>query len=67
MTQSAQILAALKAGQHITPIGALNRFGCFRLAARISELREAGHKINTARVETPNGAFVASYSLEAQA
>lgn len=67
MTQSDQILSALKAGQHITPLDALFNFNCGRLAARIGELREAGHKINTARVETPNGAFVASYSMEAQA
>jgi hypothetical protein len=67
MTQSHQILAALKAGQHITPIDALDRFGCFRLGARIYDLKQAGHKIHTARVETPSGAFVASYSMEAQA
>jgi len=66
-SQSTQILAALKAGQHITPIDALNRFGCMRLGARIHELKQAGHKIHTARVETPSGAFVASYSMEAQA
>lgn len=66
-SQSTQILAALKAGQHITPIDALNRFGCLRLGARVFDLKQAGHKIHTARVETPSGAFVASYSMEAQA
>ena len=30
-------------------------------------LKQAGHQIHTARVETPSGAFVASYSMEAQA
>ena len=67
MTQTNQILAALKAGQHITPIDALNRFGCLRLGARVYDLKQAGHKIQTTRVETPSGAFVASYSMEAQA
>jgi dihydroxyacetone kinase DhaKLM complex PTS-EIIA-like component DhaM len=67
MTQTHQILAALKAGQHITAVDAFYDFGCARLAARICELREAGHQIHTARVETPSGAFVASYSMEAQA
>ena len=67
MTQTHQILAALKAGQHITPIDALRDFSCFRLGARIYDLKQAGHKIHTARVETPSGAFVASYSMEAQA
>ncbi|AGG91222.1 DNA binding protein [Sulfitobacter phage pCB2047-C] len=66
-SQSTQILAALKAGQHITPIDALNRFGCLRLGARVYDLKHAGHKIHTARVETPSGAFVASYSMEVQA
>ena len=66
-SQSSQILAALKAGQHITPIDALNRFGCLRLGARVYDLKQAGHQIHTARVETPSGSLVASYSLEAQA
>lgn len=44
-TQCGQILAALKQGATITPIGALREFGCLRLAARICDLREAGHSI----------------------
>ena len=67
MTQTDQILSALKAGRHITPMDALREFSCFRLGARIHELKQAGHKIHTARVETDTGARVASYSLEAQA
>ena len=31
----------------ITPLEALNGFGCFRLPARISDLRKAGHDIKT--------------------
>jgi len=67
MNQRAQILSALKEGRHLTPHDARKLCGSDRLAARIAELREAGHKINTARVETPSGAFVASYSMEKQA
>jgi Helix-turn-helix domain len=37
-TQSQQILAALKAGESITPMDALERWGCFRLGARIFDL-----------------------------
>ena len=46
-TQRDQILAALKQGDTLTPIDALRRFGCFRLAARINELRDEGVQINT--------------------
>jgi hypothetical protein len=44
-TQTDRILAYLKRGKPLTPIQALSRFGVFRLAARIAELRAAGHKI----------------------
>ena len=45
MSQSKEILAALKHGDRITPIDALNRFGCMRLASRISDLKREGHTI----------------------
>ena len=38
-TQNAQIRAALLKGKRITPLSALNDFGCFRLSARIFDLR----------------------------
>lgn len=38
-TQNAQIRAALLKGKRITPLSALNDFGCFRLSARIYDLR----------------------------
>lgn len=41
-SQNAGILQALKEGAHITPMGALRRFGCFRLSARIADLRKMG-------------------------
>ena len=47
MSQNAQILADLKRGRVITPLQALNSYGCFRLAARIKELRDQGHNIKT--------------------
>ena len=46
-TQTANILHALKAGRAITPMDALQEFGCFRLAARINDLRRDGHPIAT--------------------
>ena len=36
-SQNEGILQALKEGAHITPMGALRRFGCFRLSARIAK------------------------------
>ena len=45
MTQEAMILSDLKKGKRITPVNALNKYGCFRLAARIFDLRNQGHKI----------------------
>ena len=45
MTQAEQILRFMQVGKSITPISALNIFGCFRLGARICDLRQKGHKI----------------------
>jgi biotin operon repressor len=47
MTQAQRILAHLQTGQPLTPLQALSDFGCFRLAARIDELRQDGHAIDT--------------------
>jgi len=35
----------------ITPIEALREIGCFRLAARIHELKAAGHNIHQEMIE----------------
>ena len=47
MSQSDAILAYLKTGATLTPLEALSRFGCLRLAPRCLELREAGYRIET--------------------
>lgn len=47
MSQSDDILAYLKTGASLTPLEALSRFGCLRLAPRCLELREAGYRIET--------------------
>jgi hypothetical protein len=51
MTQNEAILAALKKGKRLTPIDALCEFGCNRLAARILDLRQAGHDIRSHLVQ----------------
>ena len=62
MTQATQILSALKRGEKLTPLQALKRYGCMRLAARIKDLRDAGYEINTTLTRT-QGSRVARYSL----
>jgi len=47
LSQNKQILHYLKSMGSITPIVALNEYGCFRLAARIKDLRDEGHNILT--------------------
>jgi hypothetical protein len=63
MSQRDQILSYLKTGRQLTPLQALDRFGCFRLAARIDELREDGHRIHTTMIEVGNDKRVGSYLL----
>jgi hypothetical protein len=47
MSQQAQILNSLKKGHKLTAMNALRLFNCFRLAARIQELRERGYDIKS--------------------
>jgi hypothetical protein len=61
-TQKQQILSYLEKGKAITPLQALNKFGCFRLAARIADLRNDGLNIATKNV-TKDGKTFASYIL----
>jgi hypothetical protein len=61
-TQTNRILRYLKTGRGITPLSALGRFRCMRLAARIEELRDAGIRIHS-RMMNRNGKRFACYSL----
>ena len=67
-SQCNKILTYLQLGKSITPIEALELFGCFRLSARIADLRERGYTIKTETVTKKNddGHTVnfARYSLE---
>lgn len=62
-TQNQRILDYLKEGKSITPLEALHRFDCFRLSARIHNLRKEGHNITTKNI-TKKGKTFAEYSLE---
>lgn len=46
-SQTKRILEHLQSGKSITPIDALNLFGCFRLSARIKDLRDDKFDIRT--------------------
>ena len=60
--QADLILEYLQRGHSLTPLEALKLFGCFRLGARIWELKKA-HQIKTKMVEVGKGKRVAQYSL----
>ena len=49
-------------GGKVTPLEALEKWGCMRLAARIAELRKEGMDIRTTPI-TRNGKTYAQYHL----
>jgi len=61
MSHTMQILDHLES-KPITAIDALNNYGCFRLAARINELRMSGYSIHT-EIKTKDGKRYAMYHL----
>jgi len=63
-SQNNRILKYLKRGYSITPLYALKRFGCFRLASRISDLKKDGVKIRREMVNDKyTGKHYAKYFL----
>lgn len=62
-SQNALIKGWLLNGYSITPMEALNMFGCFRLSARIADLREEGLAVITDMV-TINDKRVARYYMD---
>jgi hypothetical protein len=55
-----KIEAWLLRGYKLTPLQALEKWGCMRLAARIAELRKGGLAIVTTKI-TRNGKTFAQY------
>ncbi len=62
-TQYHAILGDLLAGLSVTPLEALNRYGCMRLAAVVHRLRRDGHHVETEMVTTDSGKRFARYWL----
>ena len=61
-SQNATILKWFKKGKSLTPLDALGLCGCTRLAARVLDLKDAGHTIKDAWVVV-NGKRFKRYSL----
>jgi len=65
--QDLAVLQWLKENITINPMQALNELGCYRLSARIHQLRRQGYQISTKRINK-NGRFgkisFAEYRLE---
>ena len=51
MSQESQIFSHLKRYGKINPMQALTNYGCFRLAARIYDLRAKGYRIETEQTD----------------
>ena len=63
MTQSEQILGYLKTGKTLTPLEALYDFDCFRLSARIHDLKAQGWPITCDLMEVNGNKKVGHYYL----
>lgn len=62
-SQNSEILAYLEAGNTLTPLEALRKFGCFRLSGRIYDLKKMGYLIATDLITLEDGKRVARYRL----
>jgi len=67
MSQTNLILDHLERGHAISALDALSRFGTFRLAARIDDIRRRGYPVETRIITTSNGKRIAVYRLKKNA
>lgn len=63
MSQTSRILSYLRSGHSISAMSASYRFSCWRLAARIREIRNMGITVKTETIKTPTGHY-AKYSIK---
>lgn len=63
LSQNNEVLIYLQQHGSITPMEALREIGCFRLGARIWDLKQQGHDIRRV-METRNGKTYARYSMD---
>jgi hypothetical protein len=64
MSQNKQIADYLNKGKKLTTLDALTKFGCFRLASRINDLRNEGMNIVTKTIKLENKKQIAQYSIK---
>jgi len=62
-SQTDKILDWMLSGKPITPLEALNLFGCNRLAARISDIKSRGYLVYSEFVTTPSEKKVKRYYM----
>ena len=62
-SQNQIIKEHLEKGKTLTALEALAKYDCFRLSARIANLRDQGLNIKTEMIETKSGKKVAQYKL----
>lgn len=62
-SQNKMIMGHLRRHKSITPLTAISQYNCMRLAARIFDLKEAGHTINKEMIEISSGKQIARYTL----
>jgi len=62
-TQNTAILNHLLTGCSLTSLEALKYFNCFRLSARVRELKDKGFSIKTEMIKTNSGKRISKYSM----
>ena len=63
LSQKQRILLWMLEGNAITPLEALEKFGSFRLGARIADIKEMGYDVKSRFVTTPTQKKVKQYYL----
>ena len=63
ITKTQEIHSHLQSGKSISPLESWEKFGCYRLASVIHDMRQKGADIHTDMKATANGSKHAVYTL----
>ena len=66
MSQREELLKALKRGECLTTLDALQKYGVMALSQRMTELQRVGYPVRSEMIDLPSGKRVASYSWAGQ-